>query len=230
MATATPVKILTPAKHKFGNVSTVTLLVGKNKTPFHVHMDRLCEASSVFEAAFLGNFKESSEKTMQLPEDDEGTFELFVDWLYGQRYAMLPEVEKGHEDYEKDKRFLQAYQLFVLADKYRVCKLKSLVIEALFADVTMCKGVPSNASVAYAYEHTTQCSGLRKWLADYHAWNVRLEWYELSDAQAFLRQQPDFATDLSVSFAERIKRGPGYNPFKGNMPDKYKDSNHEQET
>lgn len=215
--------------HRFGNVSTVTILVGEDQTPFHVHMDRLCEASSFFKAAFLGDFKESSEKTMHLPEDDEGTFELFVDWLYNQRNEMLPEVTRDSDDEEEDERSLQAFRLYLLADKYRVCKLKSLVIEALFADAAVAKWYPSNASIAYAYEHTTQYSGLRKMLADYHAWSARLGWYELPDAQAFLRQQPDFATDLSVSFAKRIKNGPGCSPFKGNMPDEYKDKDQGQE-
>ena len=216
--------------HRFGNVSTVTIFVGENNTPFHVHMDRLCEASSYFRAAFLGNFTESSEKTMQLPDDDEETFELFVDWLYCPRYAILPEVKRDGDVDEEDEIFLQAFRLYVLADKLEIFNLKSLVIEALFADLAVSKKFPYNASVAYAYEHTTQYSGLRKMLADFHAWNVSLGWYELPIAQAFLRQQPDFATDLNVSFAKRIEMGQGYSPFNGNMPEEYKDKDQGQGT
>ena len=221
------VQVLIP--HRFGNVSTVTLVVGEKKTPFHLHMDILCEASSFFKAAFLGNFKESSEKTMQLTEDDEDTFELFVNWLYGQRYEMLPEVKRDGDEVGVKERFLPAFRLYVLADKFEVFKLKSLIIEALFAGLAVAKWCPSEASVAYAYEHTTQCSGLRKILADFHGWKVRLGWYQLPDGQAFLRQQPDFATDLAVIFTKRIEKGPGYNPFEGDMPEEYKDKDQGQE-
>lgn len=215
--------------HRFYKGPTVTLIVGKNRESFNVHLDLLCNTSSFFKAAFLGDFKENSEKTMQLPEDDESIFELFVDWLYYQRYEMLPEEEDNdndNNDDDDDKRFLQAFQLFVFADKYEVSKLKSLVVETLFVDgrpTELRATGPSIDSIAYAYEHTTQESGLRKLLADWSAFNIRLEWYECSDVQAFLRKQPEFATDLSVSFAVNLHKGHTYNPFEEDMPEKYKD-------
>ncbi|KAM0800669.1 hypothetical protein BDR22DRAFT_821528 [Usnea florida] len=49
-------------------------------------------------AAFAGNFKEASEKTMQLPDVRESTFELFANWLYCQRYEMLPREDEDDKD------------------------------------------------------------------------------------------------------------------------------------
>lgn len=220
--------------HRFYKGPTVTLIVGKNRESFNVHLDLLCDTSSFFKAAFLGDFKESSEKTMLLLECDESIFELFVDWLHYRHFEMLPKVEyidndnedEDDNDDEGDKRFLQAFQFFVIADKYEVSKLKSLVVETLFVDgrpTELRATGPSIESIAYAYEHTTQESGLRKLLADWSAFNTGLEWYEYSDVQAFLRKQPDFATDLIVSFAGKLQKGQSYNPFEGNMPEKYKD-------
>ena len=83
--------------HRFCDVPTVSLVVGENKRSFHIHVDLLCDASSFFKAAYTGTFKEGSEKTMQLPEEDESTFEFFVDWLYHQRYQMVPEAESDDD-------------------------------------------------------------------------------------------------------------------------------------
>lgn len=214
---------MTPAKRKFVDVPTVTLIVGENKKPFQVHLDLLCEASPIFKAAFSGNFKESSEKTMQLPADDESIFELFVDWLYYQRYEMIPEVEG--DEYEASGVFLQAFKLFVIADKYEVIKLKSRVIETLFVAGKVSKWGLTLSSLDYAYEHTTQGSGLRKLLADSFAWNIDLEWYERPRIQGFLRQRPDLAADIIASFVKYLKRrkDQNYNSFNEDMPEEYKD-------
>lgn len=226
--------------HRFYEVPTVTIFVGKDQKPFYVHLDLLCNASTFFKAAFLGNFKEGSEKTMQLPEDDEETFELFVDWLYYQRYEMLPKVEaddddedKGDEDDEDDetnKRYLSAFRLFVFANKYMVSHLKNLVIETLFVDLAGQTGLgPGTSPITYAYENTTRGSGLRKLVADYHSFRIEMKWYEHPDIQALLRQQPDLSIDLNISFAKRIKGPQNYSPFNGAMPEEYKDKGSEQE-
>ena len=216
----------------------VTLLVGKSEKPFYVHVDRLCETSSFFKAAFASQFKESLEKMMKLPEDDESTFLLFIDWLYYRRYEMLPELDDDDEDDDDDDdadddsgedeeedegdRFLQAFRLFVLAEKYHVPNLKRLVIKRLFADGNVCRSGPSNASVAYVYAHTTRSSGLRKLVADWHAWRIDRRWFERRKNKAFLRRQPDFSTDLNLSFAKNLVKGPTYNPFAEDMPEEYK--------
>ena len=206
---------------RFYEDPTVTLIVGENKKPFYVHLNALCDASLFFKAAFTGGFKERFEKTMQLPEDEESIFELFVDWLYYRRYSMLP--EKEDDDDEDNSRFMQAFQLFVLAEKYGVCELKNLVIERLFTEGRDCKRAPNDASVAYAYRHTTQGSGLRKLLADWSAWEVNLAYYQNPGTQAFMRQHPDLATDVIVSFAKHLKKRATYSPFQGVMPEGYKD-------
>ena len=55
---------------KLRDVPFVTLLVGPDKAAYHVHRDMLCTASPVFNAAFEGNFIESSNHSMDLPDDD----------------------------------------------------------------------------------------------------------------------------------------------------------------
>ncbi|KAF6233376.1 hypothetical protein HO173_008308 [Letharia columbiana] len=126
--TPTPTVSVAPAKHKFCEVSTVTLFVGKSKKPFYVHRQPLCDASPVLQGSTRRKVsKRGSEKQRcTSEEDDESTFELFVDWLYCQRYEMLPDDGDDEDDEgdHVDERFLQPFRLFVFADKYDVCKLK----------------------------------------------------------------------------------------------------------
>ena len=63
----------------------MTLYVGSDKTPFIVHEDRLCKESSFFRAAFISEFKEGSEQTMDLPDDNVDTVFSLVHWLYKER-------------------------------------------------------------------------------------------------------------------------------------------------
>lgn len=193
----------------------VTLLVGESEKPFYVHLDLLCDASEFFRAAFKGNFQESSEKTMRLPEDDESIFELFVDWLYYQRY----------DDHDRGKGWAdksdQEVRFFVFADKYQVSKLKRLIIGKIFAGASG-RG-PALSLVSWAYEHTTRDSGLRKLLADWHAWMGDRKWFERPAVQEFLRRQPDFSADINLSFLKKIEKGPKHQVFSGDMPEEYYD-------
>ena len=207
--------------------------MGQSQKEFYVHPDLLCEASSFFKAAFGGNFKESLEKIMELPDDDEDIFSLFVDWLYHGRYEMLAELvddDTSEDDQDDDEdvddegdRYLQVFKLFVLAEKYNVSKLKRLLIETLFVNGYECKRGPSNGSVGYLYEHTTPSSGIRKLVADWHAWRMGPKYFERRSFRAFLKKQPDFSIDLNLTFAKNIEKGPTYNPFAGDMPEEYKD-------
>ena len=176
-----------------------TIFVGKTKQPFYVHLDLLCDASSFFKAAFAGNSKEASENIMQLPDDREDTFKLFVDWLYDDRQTILPAEE---DDDDRHEKLFQAVYLVVLADKYRVYDLRSEIFEIL---LVMLIGYKDNgllySAVAYAYENSTQGSGIRPMLAVFVAFGVYKGDCEATDLQALVKQQPDLAFDMIATFA-----------------------------
>ena len=212
----------------------VTLFVGTTQKAFYVHVDLLCNASSFFKAAFTGDFKESSDKTVQLPEDDEDIVSLFIEWLYHQRYEMLPlsaeddeESDDDHDDIDDKKkendRFYQVFRLFVLAEKYDVPDLKWLLTKTLFADIKEVHRGPSNASIGYLYRHTTGSKGIHRLVADWHAWRMHPEELERQNFRAFLEEIPEFSADIVLSYGKNIKKGSQYNPFAEEMPDKYKD-------
>lgn len=66
----------------------VDVIVGDDVTnTWHLHEALLCEASSFFKAAVQGVFQEARERKVQLPEEKNYLFALFVQWLYSGDFA-----------------------------------------------------------------------------------------------------------------------------------------------
>lgn len=204
------------AKRNWADVATVTLVVGETKTAFHVHEADLFEASPFFEAAFTSDFRESSERIMTLPEDDDSIFELFVDWLYRQRYDIPPTPNESETDYD---RFMQPVKLFVLADKYGVRSLKNLIVSQMFLAFKRDKSSPSLDSMAYVYEHTSQNATIRKLLTDRMALTNDPAWFVEARVQTWFRNHPDISTDLIASLAKYTLKLA--NPYVRDLPQIY---------
>ncbi|KAI4258509.1 MAG: hypothetical protein L6R42_005048 [Xanthoria sp. 1 TBL-2021] len=62
----------------------VTIKVGPDRKSYTLHRDLLCDRSSYFRAALLGQFKEAQTGLIEFPDEEETTFELFALWLYTQ--------------------------------------------------------------------------------------------------------------------------------------------------
>ncbi len=208
--------MLTPSR--WADVATVTLVVGETKTAFQVHEADLFEASPFFKAAFTSDFRESSERTMTLPEDDEAIFELFVNWLYRQRYD-IPSSPKD------PKRYSEPIRLFVLADKYDVRSLKNLIVSQLFLAFKAGAETPELNAISYAYKHTSQNSIIRKLLIDLLTSIDDPGWFQEESTQTWLRDEPDISVDMIASFAKlTLKRK---NILAGKMPEEYKEKEQE---
>ena len=184
--------------HRWADVATVTVLVGENKKAFHIHEANLFEVSTFFKAAFSSDFKEGSERIMTLPEDDDSVFELFVEWIYRGRYK-LPSIDLAH------KRHIQ---LFVLADKYDVPDLKSLVLSELFSLIKNREFWPSRNTIVYAYEHTSQNAPVRKMIADHLARDWSSEFEDPNVHQVWLQAHPDVSADVVISFIHHRRGWP----------------------
>lgn len=222
MATTIPSRsVERPKKRQWGDIATVTLVVGETKTTFHVHEAELFEASPVFKAAFSSDFKESSQRKMNLPEDDAVLFNLLIEWLYGHHYDIPQPTGETTKD---GTRFMEAMRLYVLADKYSVASLKSRIVKTIFNTVKEGNVTgPNIDTVAYAYQNVPQSSGIRKLLADLYACNINFEWYGRATTKARLQKNPEFATDIILSFVQHASRKGIENPFKGEMPQAYQE-------
>jgi len=175
----------------------VTVYVGDVKNEFHIHQNLLCGASTFFDAAFTSKFKEGSEKKMTLPEDDPEVFEAFVQWLYHQYYE-IPASDLRHEQ----ARYLsQTMQLFILADKHGVAKLKNGIIDALVRNAQSKRTPPSRFAIHQIYEFTPPGSGIRVLLADWYACQAPPSWLQEPTTNTWLRERPDFAADMVAAMA-----------------------------
>lgn len=150
---------------------------------------------------------------MTLPEDDESVFELFVDWLYRQRYdvGVLPAGDQPTDMH------MQHIQLYILADKYDVPNLKSLVLSQVFLLIKQKFG-PTIPTIVYAYRHTSQNAGIRRMFADHLACSLH---HKKSQHPNFLwlRKEHEIAVEIVHSVAKHMLEIK--NPFDGEMPEEY---------
>ena len=199
----------------FQGVPVVTILVGEDKVPFHVHMNILCQASSLFEKAFMGpgDFKETSEMSMTLPEEDPEIFDGLARWLYTNRIVL--ETETAKQSKEKAQAwYLHVAGIYIAADKYDILDLKNAAIDQCYDFLIQdTLAGPRNQVIDYVYENTTPKSKFRRLLAEGFVWHVDLDVYSNKYALTYLRgRSTDFVADVLVSMAKRANKGG--NPWK----------------
>lgn len=106
----------------------ITLYTGEDRIKFHVHEDKLCELS-FFRAALQGQFKEASEKAINMPEDDPDAVSALIEWLYTGGYTIhenklyestmkLREVSEVLDPSPAFLRGLLHLEVYVVASKY----------------------------------------------------------------------------------------------------------------
>ena len=109
--------------------ATVDIFVGPTRKTFRVHEALLCDRSDYFKATFQGSFTEATTKELYLPDDNDASFQLFVNWLYGGD----PHVGRPKTDDELEAVF----GLLALAEKVLVehlCNLATDVIRAYYRE------------------------------------------------------------------------------------------------
>ena len=199
-------------------MATVTLVVGETKTAFQVHEADLFDASTFFKSAFTSDSRESTDRTMALPEDDESTFNLFVEWLYRQRCDVPPKANENGND-----RFMQPFQLYVLAIKYGIPSLRNHIVSQVFIAFKQDLGPPTRESMVYAYKNTSQDSTLRRLIA-FHLASICKDdpnWPRRESIQKWFRDHADIATDVLISLAKHARVYGS--PFDGKMPEEFKE-------
>jgi hypothetical protein len=157
----------------------VTINVGSNNEQkrFVVHEDLLTHYSKFFRAALKGGFKEANERIIPLGEQSPRLFELFVHWLYYQRF---PATEHNDDQeiirlFQDSKHVPNMYnsvetliKLHVFADQYDVEKLMQATVDELYCHVldtkvNMC--MPAT-SIEYAFDHLRTTTPMCRLLVD----------------------------------------------------------------
>ena len=176
----------------------ITLLVGKKKNPFHVHMDMLCAVSPFFKSAFMGagTFKETSERLMTLPKDRSKTIDRMVQWLYSKKvpYDRNPPVTDSEVDLRDE--YQELVMLYVTADKFGVVTLKNDIIDILYDLHVDEEFELMDNIIRYIYRETPDGSSLRRLIVDWYVWHADPKAVRIPGFQRTLRRCPDFAAEL----------------------------------
>lgn len=75
----------------------------------------------------LGQFKESKERLVRLPEADSDVFQVLLDWVYTKEITPGPEELKP----KNKKVFNLLVRLYVLADQLDIHELRNTAIDSI---------------------------------------------------------------------------------------------------
>jgi hypothetical protein len=65
----------------------IKIKVGQEGVIFHVHENMLVRRSAFFRKALSGEWKESKDRTVELPENDPSTVALYCQAVYGRYFT-----------------------------------------------------------------------------------------------------------------------------------------------
>ncbi|MCJ1464038.1 hypothetical protein MMC07_002648 [Pseudocyphellaria aurata] len=188
----------------------VVLYVGTPAVAFHVEMKVLCNVSPVLKAAFTGGYKESQNKTMDLPEEEMIGFDRFLRWAYLGSYP-LAHVEA---DNTAEVRIMELARLYVLADRFDVVLLKHDIIDRMFeiGNRSSEETGPSHQVIRYVFNNSTRLSLFRKLLVAWHLKRRNYGYSHDSRMVALENEIPELRAEMAL---EARYRGP-INPFARN--------------
>ena len=212
--------------YRFIGAATVTLYIGPKKADVIIHKDVICSASKFFDIAFNSTFKEGSEQTMELPEEQRSLFDVFVAWLYSGSY-LIPQKDAS----ESYISLREPLQLYFLADRYQVTKLKRIIVDQLFA-IAVARQLGSRKKLYHIrriYDQTSLRSGLRILVIDDCAWHADNLYFRREKVQDWLRSNAEIATDFALSFNQRTIDPWTPNPIATGKASDYYDEEETQE-
>ena len=124
----------------------VDIFVGPKRKTFRLHEDLLCDRSDYFKATFQGDFAEAQSKELYLAEDNDASFELFVNWLYG------GDVQIGQPIMDDE---LPAYfGLLALADKILIEHLRNVATDRIRGYYRDSQARVLGRDLAFVFENT----------------------------------------------------------------------------
>ena len=203
-----------PSHHdyRFEGDLVVTLYVGADRAVFCVHESLLFDASPVFKAALSGGFKEASDRSMSLPEDDRNSVGRMVQWLYTGTFDLIDPVCGD----TSSEHFMQLAQLNTLAEKYDIYLLKNDIVDALFERVNSHRpnDLAERRGLEYLYNNMTRASTFRKLMVAWYVYEIDLKWYEDDGARdEFTSVSRDFVIEVAMALGVRLAHPDRKSPF-----------------
>ena len=194
----------------------VTFYVGPDRVVFHVHQNLVLDASPVFKAAFWGNFKEASERSMPLPEDDKDSVERMIQWMYTKKIDLTVPVS----DETSAECYMQLAKLNTLAEKYDIYLLQNNIVDELFnlrkpstKPFTILLR-PQMPVIKHVYDNTMEGSSFRKLIVAWYTYHGDFKWYDKDTTRDRLAEvSHDFAIDLAMELGARQQHPDRISPF-----------------
>ena len=124
----------------------VDIFVGPKRKTFRLHEDLLCDRSGYFKATFQGEFAEAKSKELYLSEDNDSSFELFVNWLYG------GDVQVGQPS--TDDALPAYFGLLALADKILIEHLRNVATDRIRGYYRDSQARILGRDLAFVFENT----------------------------------------------------------------------------
>ena len=181
-----------------------------------MHLNLLCNASSVFKAGFTtGHFEESNRRSMDLIDDDVDAVDRLVQWLYTKTYTISPFDCEEHAN----ERFHQLARLNTFADKYQIHALSQNVISRMgephIERWRIPPFPPRMSVVAYVYDNTSERSDFRKMMVEWYTWGIPMRWYKDKETRDdLLGVSKDFSVDLAIALGQRSALPSRQVPFR----------------
>lgn len=174
--------------------AVVQVKVGPEKT-FVNHKGILCRSAAYFKAALEGEFKESKDEVLELPEDDPVVFSHFELWLY------TGNILESHESVE-DIGWDILTKIYLFGDARGIPELQNEAID-LYIDKNHAIHEIATNQLNFIYENTLENSPLRKLLVDIMTFRTNLshpQWFREQVKSDYPKQ---FLLDLVKSLYEK---------------------------
>ncbi|KAH7401329.1 hypothetical protein BKA66DRAFT_564982 [Pyrenochaeta sp. MPI-SDFR-AT-0127] len=186
----------------FDPAAMLTLRVGKTGVAknFVTHASFLTSRSEFFRRAMNGKWAESKSRIIDFPDDDPGTFSLYLNYVYTGKLSTMVLVQEELEalGLKPFKKYVQdEYQclscIYVLAEKLQDIRAKDAVLAAML-DMTELRSAGNEWTVP-------------NWHAIQTIYNGTPQFRHIYDCVGYLHQQKDFMGDLIASL-DRIRPTP----------------------
>ncbi|KAL1798859.1 hypothetical protein ACET3X_002896 [Alternaria dauci] len=177
---------------------------GQTKEYF-AHKAILCAHSKWFLKAFTGNFKEASEHTIEVHDDDPQSFEYLLKFLYTMEIVIVPEDIVAGVTKDIDQDILAPTSLYILADKYEIAPLLRRTVGMVAAAlITHRKSLGAENTKTIVTAYYTHClraqssmgSAIAFGLVYYTCWILR---GDIDKISALVTAHCPFAADLVIA-------------------------------
>lgn len=174
--------------------------MGASEAPtlFTLHQNLASKESAFIKAALRGEWKESKEKVIRLPEHEPEHFQLFSHWIYD--HAIFSAQEGGEKDaLGIDKEWDRLARAWVLGSYLQALDFKDAVVGAIIEKATHnldCRQYIHE--IIYSNSHFG--APIRRLLADIASW--RWNRFDMCAQSSRLRHS-DFFYDLSMALMHR---------------------------